>query len=263
MGMASLYSLFATLLFYFQLLLFVFCVLVASAAGLAASPLLALVRRRPAANWIAAQVLRVLAEQVLGVAVDVDGTEHLAHARVQPCIIVANHQSLLDVVWLACVLPHRTVVVANMFIAHLPVLGWFMRLAGNLFVRQGDKLSIKALFDGALRSLEHDRVSVVLFPEGRRNGGSESLLEFKKGAFYLAYCTHVPIIPIAVQSTRALYSWSDRRFCRNAVIRMRVLPPIATQSLAEEDIPALISSTRNDIQKACIALSSPAHAHQQ
>ncbi|KAJ2629617.1 1-acylglycerol-3-phosphate O-acyltransferase, partial [Coemansia sp. RSA 1287] len=159
MGMATLYSLFATLLFYFQLLLFVFCVLVASAAGLAASPLLALVRRRPAANWIAAQVLRVLAEQVLGVAVDVDGTEHLAHARVQPCIIVANHQSLLDVLWLACVLPHRTVVVANMFIAHLPVLGWFMRLAGNLFVRQGDKLSIKALFDGALRSLEHDRVS--------------------------------------------------------------------------------------------------------
>ncbi|KAJ2815038.1 1-acylglycerol-3-phosphate O-acyltransferase, partial [Coemansia erecta] len=169
MSLPSLYSLFSKLLFYFQLFLFVSCVLVASAAGLATTPVLALVRRRPAANWVAAQVLRVLAEHVLGISVDVDGAEHLARARAQPCIIVANHQSLLDVIWLAYVFPHRAVVVANMFIARLPVLGWFMRLASNLFVKQGDKLSIKALFDGALRSLEQERVSVVLFPEGRRN----------------------------------------------------------------------------------------------
>ncbi|KAJ1835391.1 1-acylglycerol-3-phosphate O-acyltransferase [Coemansia sp. RSA 2708] len=254
MGLASLRSLPGLLVFYTQLLLFAHCVLLAAAAGMAASPLLALVRRRAAANWVAAQAMRVLAEHVLGITVDVSGAEHLARARCQPCIVVANHQSLLDAVWLAFVFPRRAVVVANASIARLPVLGWFLRAAGNLFVRQGDKQSIRALFDGSLRCLERDRLSVLLFPEGRRNA-SPPLLEFKKGAFYLAYCTHAPIIPVAVQSTRALYSWSARCFRRNTVIRIRVLPPIATHSLTEDAIPALIASTRADIQDACIALT--------
>ncbi|KAI9473163.1 1-acylglycerol-3-phosphate O-acyltransferase [Coemansia sp. RSA 989] len=261
MGLASLYSLLGKLLFYVQLLLFAHCILVASVVGAVATPLLTLVQRRSAANWLAAQAMRILSEQLLGISVDVDGAEHLLCARDQPCIIVANHQSLLDAVWLAAVFPRRAVVVANMFIARLPVLGWFMRIAGNIFVRQGDKQSVKALFDTSLHYLEHERVSVVLFPEGRRNGASETLLEFKKGAFYLAYCTHAPIIPIAVQSTRSLYSWADCRFRRSAVIRIRILPPISTHCLTEEAIPALISNTRNSIQKACISLSS--HSHQQ
>ncbi|KAJ2162176.1 1-acylglycerol-3-phosphate O-acyltransferase [Coemansia sp. RSA 552] len=249
-------TLLGRLLFVAQLALFLLCILTASAAGMLASPLAHAVHRKPAANWVAARVMRVLAEHVLGVTVDVDGAEHLKHARARPCILVANHQSLLDTVWLAWVLPRRAVVVANMTIARLPVLGWFMRLAGNIFVRQGDSQSIRALFDSSLHCLEHEATSVVMFPEGRRNPSeSGSLLEFKKGAFYLAYSTHAPIIPVAVQCTHSLYSWAGCRFRRNCVIRVRVLPPVPTQNLAEEDIPALITSTRNDIQKACFALA--------
>ncbi|KAJ1933159.1 1-acylglycerol-3-phosphate O-acyltransferase, partial [Kickxella alabastrina] len=194
---------------------------------------------------------------VLGITVDVDGAENLLRASETPCIIVANHQSLLDTVWLAWVFPRSAVIVANMFVRRLPMLGWFMRLGGNLFVRQGDKQSVRALFETSLRYLEHERTSIVMFPEGRRNPSEAgALLDFKKGAFYLAYCTHAPIIPVAVQCTHALYSWSDLRFRRNCVIRIRVLPPISTEHLTEEDIPALIADTRRDIQKACATLTA-------
>ncbi|KAJ2790110.1 1-acylglycerol-3-phosphate O-acyltransferase [Coemansia helicoidea] len=202
--------------------------------------------------------MRVLAEHVLGITVDVDGAAHLLSAGARPCVIVANHQSLLDAVWLAWVLPRRAVVVASASVARLPVLGWFMRLAGNLFVRRGDSQSIKALFDGSLRCLERDKTSVVMFPEGRRNPArSGALLDFKKGAFYLAYCVRAPVVPVAVQCIHPLYSWSDRRFRRNCVIRIRVLAPIPTHALAEEAIPALVTNVRSDIQKACIALAQP------
>ncbi|KAJ2079543.1 1-acylglycerol-3-phosphate O-acyltransferase [Coemansia sp. RSA 988] len=141
-----------------------------------------------------------------------------------------------------------------MFMSHLPLLGWFMRTSGCLFVKQGDSRSIKALFDGSLRYLEHERTSIVMFPEGRSNSSiSGSLLEFKKGAFYLSYCTNAPIIPVAVQCTYPLYSWKDYRFKRNYIIRIRVLPPISTEHLTEEDIPTLIANTRDDIQKASIS----------
>ncbi|KAJ2548762.1 Phosphatidylinositol N-acetylglucosaminyltransferase GPI3 subunit [Coemansia sp. RSA 1933] len=138
-----------------------------------------------------------------------------------------------------------------------------MRLGGNLFVKQGDNLSIKALFENSLQYLENERTSIVMFPEGKRNPSETgSLLDFKKGAFYLAYCTRAPIIPIAVQCTHPLYSWNAARFRRNCIIRIRVLAPISTQCLAEEDIPALVSNTRADIQKACISLTSIAtHIH--
>ncbi|KAJ2713888.1 1-acylglycerol-3-phosphate O-acyltransferase [Coemansia spiralis] len=245
------------LMFYTQLLLFVHCIAAAAAAGILASPLLLIARRRPAVNWVAAQAMRVLAEHILGVTVEVDGAGHLLRAGVRPCVIVANHQSLLDAVWLAWVLPRRAVVVASTSVARLPVLGWFMRLAGNLFVRRGDSQSVRALFDGSLRCLERDKTSVVMFPEGRRNPTrSGALLDFKAGPFYMAYCVRVPVVPVAVQCIHPLYSWSDRRFRRNCVIRIRVLPPIPTHALAEEAIPALVASVRNDIQKACIALGS-------
>ncbi|KAJ2802663.1 1-acylglycerol-3-phosphate O-acyltransferase [Coemansia guatemalensis] len=253
MALTALRTLFGALLFYAQLLLFLQCVLVSSAVGLAACPLLSLVHRRTAANWVAAQVMCILSEHALGITVEVDGAENLLRATSSPCILIANHQSLLDVIWLAWIFPRRAVVVANMFISHLPVLGWFMRASGCLFVKQGDGRSIKALFDGSLRYLEHERTSFVMFPEGRRNSSiSGSLLEFKKGAFYLSYCTHAPIIPVAVQCTHPLYSWNDCRFKRNSIIHIRVLAPISTQDLTEQDIPTLIANTRDDIQKASI-----------
>ncbi|KAJ1961628.1 1-acylglycerol-3-phosphate O-acyltransferase [Dipsacomyces acuminosporus] len=208
-------------------------------------------------NWAGALAMRFCSEHILGVTVDIDGAENLLRAKETPCVLVSNHQNLLDTIWLAALFPRKAVIVANQFIAHLPFLGWFMRLGGNLFVKQGDKQSVKALFENSLRYLEHEGASILMFPEGRRNPSETgSLLEFKKGAFYLAYCTKAPIIPIAVQCTSPLYSWANSRFRRNCVIRLRVLPPISTEHLTEEDIPALISNTRNDIQKASIALTS-------
>ncbi|KAJ1665893.1 1-acylglycerol-3-phosphate O-acyltransferase [Coemansia sp. RSA 1646] len=257
MGLHILYDVLAKLFFFLQLALFIQCVFVASAAGMLASPLMRAVRRTPATNWAGAVAMRVLAEHILGITVEVIGAENLVHARNRPCIIVANHQNLLDTVWLSWVFPRRAVIVANMFISRIPVLGWFMRLGGNLFVKQGDNQSVRALFEDSLHYLEKERTSIVMFPEGKRNPSeSGTLLEFKKGAFYLAYCTRAPIIPIAVQCTHPLYSWDSYRFRRNCIIRIRVLAPISTQCLAEEDIPALVSNTRNEIQKACISLTS-------
>ncbi|KAJ2814793.1 1-acylglycerol-3-phosphate O-acyltransferase, partial [Coemansia sp. 'formosensis'] len=237
--MNTVYRALGWLIFYVQLVLFVQCILLASVVGILASPLLRALHRTPTTNWVCAHAMRILARYLLGVTVEVDGAEHLQLAKEAPCVLVANHQSLLDTIWLAWVLPRKAVVVANMFISRIPVLGWFMRLSGNLFVKQGDKQSIKALFEDSLRYLEFERTSIVMFPEGRRNPSETgSLLAFKKGAFYLAYCTHAPIIPVAVQCTHPLYSWADCRFRRGCVIRIRVLAPISTESLTEEDIPA-------------------------
>ncbi|KAJ2596586.1 1-acylglycerol-3-phosphate O-acyltransferase [Coemansia sp. RSA 1721] len=259
LGIDFIYRLVCWIAFYIQLALFLQCVLLASAVGIAVSPLLRLVRRQSAVNWVGAQAMRILTEHVLGITVEIEGAENLARANDRACIIVANHQSMLDIVWLAWVFPRRAVIVANMFIRRLPVLGWFMRLGGNLFVKQGDKQSVNALFESSLRYLEHDRTSIVMFPEGQRNPSeSGTLLDFKKGAFFLAYCTHAPIIPIAVQCTYPLFSWPLMRFRRNCVVRVRVLLPVSTDTLTEEDIPTLIADTRRDIQKACNTLSAAA-----
>lgn len=251
------------LAFVIQLAVFLQCILVASAVGVVVSPIMRIIRRKTDTNWIAAQTMRVLSEHLLGITVDIEDADNLLRAKTTPCVIVANHQSLLDAVWLSWVLPRSAVVVANEFMAKLPVLGWFMQLGGNMFVQQGDRHSVKALFEDSLHYLEQDKTSVIMFPEGKRNPTETgTLLEFKKGAFYLAYCTHAPIIPIAVQCTHSLYSRTNFRFRRNCIIRIRILSPISTENLAEEDIPALIKRTRTDIQKASISLlAHPSSLH--
>ncbi|KAJ1948352.1 1-acylglycerol-3-phosphate O-acyltransferase, partial [Linderina pennispora] len=195
--MAAAHNILDTLLFYTQVLLFLLSITVASLAGILSYPLLRLIRRKPTTNWAGARALHFLSRHLLAIAVSIEGAENLAWAKETPCILVANHQNLLDTVWLAAMFPRKTVIVANSFIAQLPLLGWFMRLGGNLFVTQGDKNSIKSLFEGSLEYLERERTSIMMFPEGKRNPSETgTLLEFKKGAFYLAYCTHAPIIPV-------------------------------------------------------------------
>lgn len=72
---------------------------------------------------------------------------------------------------------------------------------------------------------------------------TEDLLPFKDGAFKLAIEAGVPILPIAVAGTRhcmAKHSFAFRR----ARAKARVLAPISTTGLTNQDVAALRDRTR-------------------
>jgi 1-acyl-sn-glycerol-3-phosphate acyltransferase len=167
-----------------------------------------------------------------------------------PYVAVSNHESYADI-FLISHLPWEMKWLAKIEIVKIPVMGWMMRMAGDVPIVRGDRESgVQAL--AACRDRLAKRVSVMIFPEGTRSPTTD-MLPFKDGAFRIAVETGTPILPIAVAGTRSAMAKGSFAF-RPAHAVCRVLEPIPTTGLTEADVPALRDRVRAVIQVARDAL---------
>ena len=168
----------------------------------------------------------------------------------RPYVVVSNHESYADIL-LLCYLPWEMKWLAKQTIFNIPVMGWIMRMAGDVPLVRGNRASAIGALARCRDRLEK-RASVMVFPEGTRSNTDE-LLPFKDGAFALAVEAQVPILPIAVAGTRTAMAKHSFQVGRtNAACR--VLPPIDTTGLDADDVPALRAHVRTVIDEARRAL---------
>jgi len=194
--------------------------------------------------------------RMMGWAVEVENRERMESSR--PGVIVANHQSFLDVVTFGSVFPRRTVSAGKREIGRIPVFGWFYRLSGNLVLDRGDARQARDSLEKAAEAMRAEKIAVWFMPEGHRNTGAE-LLPFKSGAFRLAIAAQAPIIPVVAEPLTVIVDTSGHR-ARRGPLRVRVLEPVSTRGMTVKDLPPLLSSTRARMQVALDALSGAATA---
>lgn len=164
----------------------------------------------------------------------------------RPYVVVANHESYADI-FLVSHLHWEMKWLAKDTIFRIPVMGWMMRMAGDVPIIRGNRGSgVQAL--EACRDRLSKHVSIMIFPEGTRTRTDE-LLPFKDGAFQLAVSSGAPIIPIAIAGTRDAMAKGSFSF-RRANAMCRVLDPIETAGLSSADVPALRDQTRERIADA-------------
>ena len=135
-----------------------------------------------------------------GLPLRVSGRERLASLASGSAVIVANHESLADILVLLASLPIQVRFLAKRRIFSVPVLGWSIRAAGFIPVDRGDHRRGAATFEAAMARLQGGR-SVIVFPEETRTRTGE-LLPFKKGAALLALRSGLPILPVGIAGTR-------------------------------------------------------------
>jgi 1-acyl-sn-glycerol-3-phosphate acyltransferase len=164
----------------------------------------------------------------------------------RPYVAVSNHESLADI-FLISHLPWEMKWLSKDAIFKLPIMGWMMRMAGDVAVSRSSRSSrVEALEQCKIR-LDR-KVSVMIFPEGTRSNTGE-LLPFKDGAFRLAVENGLPILPMAVAGTRGAMKKGSLVFGRSRA-EVRVLEPIPTEGLGVRDVPALRDRVRDLIQEA-------------
>jgi 1-acyl-sn-glycerol-3-phosphate acyltransferase len=168
----------------------------------------------------------------------------------RPYLAVSNHESYADI-FLISHLPWEMKWLSKDTIFRIPVMGWMMRMAGDIAISRADRASGAKAIE-SIRDRLAKRVSVMVFPEGTRSRGGE-LLPFKPGSFRIAVQTGTPILPIAVAGTRHAMAKGSFRFQR-AEARCRVLEPIPTAGLTLDDVPALVERVRTAIAEARHAL---------
>ena len=192
--------------------------------------------------------------RALGWRIVVDRPDVLAASR--PCVFVANHQSILDVIVYGAIVPSRTVAIGKKEIGRIPLFGWFFRAAGNLIVDRGRHEQTAAALADAARIIREERISVWLMPEGHRNAGAE-LLPFKTGAFRLAAAAGVSVVPIVAEPLTVVAD-TRRRRTRPGTLRIRVLDPIPVPDASPEGVGEAAAETRRRMQEALDGLRATA-----
>lgn len=164
----------------------------------------------------------------------------------RPYVVVSNHESFADILLISH-LPWEMKWLSKAEMFRIPVLGWLMRLAGDIPVRRGEgRSAVEAL--QRCRKVLGQRVSVMVFPEGTRSTTAD-MLPFKDGAFRLAIDAGVPILPLALTGTGTALPKHGWRFGRSHA-EVRVLEPIETAGLTVKDVPALRERVRACILEA-------------
>jgi 1-acyl-sn-glycerol-3-phosphate acyltransferase len=151
--------------------------------------------------------------------------------RDEAYVMVANHQSLLDILVLFRLFVHFK-WVSKIENFRLPLIGWNMRLNRYIELRRGERSSVVQMLAQCRETLASGS-SVMIFPEGTRSPDGQ-LRRFKPGAFVLAKSTGRPILPIVVEGTsRAL---PKRGFVLQGRhrIRIQILDEIRPESFAAE-----------------------------
>lgn len=211
-------------------------------AALATAALLMMaVTRRPGL------VMRVIAPRwgrwlcaVAGIRLEVEGLEFLAH----PAVIVANHQSLLEVFIIPAVIPPKTRLVGKKELGRIPFFGWAFRATGQILVDRQDNAGARATIDESLAHLPAG-ISVFVCPEGTRSQDG-TLLPFKKGAFHIAMKLKLPVVPLTLDGAHLLmpkHGWLPTP----GTVRVRISPPIDTASWTAERLDQHVSEVRGVI----------------
>jgi 1-acyl-sn-glycerol-3-phosphate acyltransferase len=121
-------------------------------------------------------------------------------------------------------------------IRRVPLIGWcfwafrFYTIDRNNLERA--RASLRSVGD----DLKRRRMSVFMAPEGTRTRDLR-LQPFKKGAFYLAAETHVPILPAIVRGTGECQP-VGALVADPGVVGVEFLPSIATQDYSAENVDA-------------------------
>jgi 1-acyl-sn-glycerol-3-phosphate acyltransferase len=157
-------------------------------------------------------------------------------------VMVANHQSLLDILVLFRLFVHFK-WVSKIENFRVVFVGWNMSLNRYIKLRRGDRTSGENMMKECEQALAEGN-SIMMFPEGTRSADGR-LRDFKHGAFTLALRSKVPILPIIIEGTsRAL---PKRGFVLRGrhQIRVCVLDALPYSSFAHLGVDTLTKLVRD------------------
>lgn len=162
----------------------------------------------------------------------------------RPFVVVCNHQGNADIPFIST-LPWDMKWVAKSALFRVPVVGWMMRLAGDIPVDRSDSRSRSVVLLRARHYLER-HCSVMFMPEGTRSRDGR-VGAFQDGAFRLAIEAGVPVLPLAIDGTRDALPRKGWMF-GPVNCRLHVFPPVETTGLT----PALAPELRERVRAAIV-----------
>jgi len=156
-------------------------------------------------------------------------------------VMVANHQSLLDILVLFRLFVHFK-WVSKIENFRVPCIGWNMSLNRYIKLRRGDPQSVGQMLSACSRTLDQGS-SILMFPEGTRSADGR-LKPFKRGAFTLAQGSGCPLLPIVVEGTANALPKRGFVLRGRHPIAVRVLDEIPHEAIRDRPVGEVAEEVR-------------------
>ena len=117
-------------------------------------------------------------------------------------MIIANHQSMLDIMALEEIHPANICWIAKKEIEDLPFFGNIIKIPKMISVDRKDPRSLPKIIKLAKERISEGRV-IAIFPEGTRGDGSK-ILKFKSGANIIANKLNLVVQPVLIIGSRKI-----------------------------------------------------------
>jgi len=174
---------------------------------------------------------------------DVRGLRHIDPSK--NYVIIANHQSLLDILVVAATLPINFKFLAKRELFYVPIMGWAMSLAGYIPVDRSSHESGKKAVIRISRYLKKG-ASVLLFPEGTRSHDGK-IHAFKMGAFKLSRETGCPILPVVIEGTGQALPKRSFFIRKKSTFTITIGKPVDLSDLGDESLEDAKERVRHEM----------------
>lgn len=161
------------------------------------------------------------ARMACGIRYRVEGMENLTG---RACVVVANHQSSWETIFLATLFPQLCILLKRELLS-IPFFGWALRLLQPIAIdRENPRAALKQLVEeGAARLAQGN--SVLVFPEGTRVESGQAL-RFTRGAAQLAIRAGADVLCVAHDAGKC---WPGRKLVkRPGLINVVVSAPFSS-----------------------------------
>lgn len=202
--------------------------------------LLAMATGRPDALYVLGRMGVRIGLGAAGIRCRVAGREHIQLGRA--AVYCVNHASNVEppILYMALAALHpRLRILYKAQIHKLPVLGRAFDMAGFVPIeRRSPRRSMQAILEAAAAVRAGN--SFLVFPEGTRSRSGE-LQPFKPGVFLIAARAGAPVVPVAIQGTRAAMR-KGSPLVRPVTVSVRIGAPI--ESAGAEGETTVMERTR-------------------
>lgn len=184
--------------------------------------------------------------RLAGVPVEVEGLDNIGDR--DRYVIMANHESSLDIVVLLTALPDSVELrfLAKKSLFSIPFLGWAMKSAGFIPVDREDRSTAAATLNQTLEEVARGG-SPLVFPEETWTTDGR-LLPFARGGFLVALKSGLPILPVGLEGPRMVMP-PNEGVLRPQPVTVRIGAPIPTADLGVSSRRRLVVRTRREIDR--------------
>ena len=194
-------------------------------------------------EWVAKHFWSPVALFVMQTRITVEGFDKIDPK--ENYLIMANHNSFIDIPVLFKTLPFYTYFIAKKELRKIPLLGWYIKAYGMIYIDRSDRTKAKqsiAIASSLIQKGKH----VIIFPEGTKSKDG-NLGPFKKGGFHLAAQAGVPILPIKLHGARNVWPNKQPFNLSRGKIEVVIADPIYPETLENMILDDQIMHIRNII----------------